>query len=80
MDSQLRERIARLSDQELLEIVERKTMDYRREAIDVAIAELDARSITFVRAANVTTDETGSIQEPAPLISQPGVAAAPCYE
>lgn len=62
MDSQLKERISELSDEELLEMVERKTADYRREALDYAAAELEARGIPFSLRANVVIDET--VQSP----------------
>ena len=47
MDTDLRERILNLSDEELLEMVERKAADYRKEALDYASEELKSRGISF---------------------------------
>ena len=47
MDTRLRERISNLSDEELLEMVERKAADYRKDALDYASEELKSRGISF---------------------------------
>jgi len=50
MDTELRERISKLSDEELLEMVERKSGDYRKNALDYASEELTSRGISFTLA------------------------------
>lgn len=44
---ELRDRIAGLSDEELLDIVEVDAADYREEAVEFAKAELSARGVEF---------------------------------
>src|SRR5215210_3412632 len=58
MDPQLKERIKRLSNEELLEMLERKAADHRKEALDYAAEELETRGISFSLGANVVIDET----------------------
>jgi hypothetical protein len=50
MDEQLRElkdRISQMSDDELLQIVEVEYADYRKEALEFAMAELEQRKIPY---------------------------------
>jgi hypothetical protein len=57
MNSQLRESISKLSDEELLEMVGRKSSEYRKESLDYAAEELGARGIPFSLGANVAPYE-----------------------
>jgi transcription initiation factor IIE alpha subunit len=57
MNSQLKERISKLSNEELLEMVERKASDYRSESLGYAAEELEARGIPFSSQASVTSYE-----------------------
>jgi rubrerythrin len=50
--SKLEARIASLTDQELIDVVEIDFADYRKEAIDFAKQELARRGITFEEAGN----------------------------
>jgi Zn finger protein HypA/HybF involved in hydrogenase expression len=52
MDSELRNRISKLSNEELLEMVEGKTSDYRKESLDYAAEELGARGIPLSLPTN----------------------------
>jgi predicted Zn-ribbon and HTH transcriptional regulator len=60
MNSQLKERISKLSDEELLEMVESKASDYRSESLGYAAEELEARGIPFPSQASVTPYECES--------------------
>jgi uncharacterized Zn finger protein (UPF0148 family) len=53
MDSELKEKISKLSDQELREIVGSKSSDYRDESIAYAAEELRARGVPFSLGADV---------------------------
>ncbi len=53
MNSQLKERISKLSDEELLEMVGGKASDYRNESLGYAAEELEARGIPFSSQASV---------------------------
>lgn len=54
-----------LSDEDLLEIVERKPRDYRKEALDYASEELDARGISFALAiAEAEKDQLEKLASP----------------
>ncbi|HET6975254.1 MAG TPA: zinc ribbon domain-containing protein [Pyrinomonadaceae bacterium] len=57
MNSQLKERISKLSDEELLEMVESKASDYPSESLGYAAEELEARGIPFSSQASVTPYE-----------------------
>ena len=57
MNSQLKERISKLSNEELLEMVGREASDYRSEALGCAAEELEARGIPFSSQASVTPYE-----------------------
>jgi len=57
MNSQLKERISKLSDEELLEMVEGKASDYPNESLGYAAEELEARGIPFSLPASVTLYE-----------------------
>lgn len=63
MDKELKSRISKLSDGELLEMVERKSSDYRKEALDYAARELESRGIQFslkTKPSTVASDESES--------------------
>jgi hypothetical protein len=68
MDEQmkeLKERISKMSDEELLNIVEVESDDYRIEAIDFAKAELTRRGIEFEEPSDQqesTTQESARVQ------------------
>ena len=59
---ELKERIVRLTDQELLDMITGKPGDYRQEALDFAKTELKARGTDF---ANANTEEAQPEQESA---------------
>jgi len=52
----LRERMASLSDEELLRIVKVEYKDYRREALEFAKAELDSRGLAYRRPESAKPD------------------------
>jgi hypothetical protein len=64
---QLRQRVADLSDEELQRMVTVEARDYRKEAIDFALRELEARGVALT-AENATTagggDEVESPDDP----------------
>lgn len=57
MNSQLKEKISKLSDEELLEIVGRTASDYPNESLGYAAEELEARGIPFSSQEDVTLYE-----------------------
>lgn len=57
MNSQIKERISELSDEELLEMVESKASDYSSESLGYAAEVLEARGIPFSSQASVTPYE-----------------------
>ena len=78
MDEQLRElkeRISQMSDDELLRIVEVEYDDYRKEAVEFAIAELGQRNIPHEQPDLVEEDEPES-EEAGSIV--PAAALAPC--
>jgi hypothetical protein len=61
----LKQRISRLSDEELLDMVEVEPFEYRREALDHARAELATRGIQFKQPPETSGEEANStINEP----------------
>ncbi|PYP83658.1 MAG: hypothetical protein DMF61_22575 [Blastocatellia bacterium AA13] len=59
-DDELKERMSKLSDEELLNIVEVESHDYRKEALDYAKVELAARGIEFQEAQETSDEEVDS--------------------
>src|SRR2546423_4733168 len=57
---ELEERISKLSDEELLNMVEVEAYEYRKEALDYAKAELMLRGIQFQEAQETSDEETDS--------------------
>ena len=57
---ELKLRISQLSDEELLNMVERKPHEYRKEALDHAKAELAARGIQFQESRTPSKEEPDS--------------------
>ena len=57
MNSQLKERISKLSDEELLEMVQSEASDYGSEFLGYAAEELEARGIPFSSQASDTLYE-----------------------
>ena len=57
MNSQLKERISKLSDEELLEMVQSEASDYGSEFLGYAAEELEARGIPFSSQASDTPYE-----------------------
>ena len=60
MNSQLKERISKLSDEELLEMVQSEASDYGSEFLGYAAEELEARGIPFSSQASDIPYECGA--------------------
>jgi hypothetical protein len=81
---ELKERISRLSDDELIEMVTVSADDYVQEALDHALAELKRRGVELSGAAEEDSEpdpETAPDTDPAPAVSAtrtPGTACAFC--
>lgn len=52
---ELKDIISKLSDEELLTMVNVKALDYRKEALEYAVAELADRGITIAEDASIIT-------------------------
>ncbi len=76
---ELKEKMAQLSDEELLKLVTVETEDYRQEALEHAKAELMERGIDFARAAGEPDSgrEDSLLTDPLHLFSSPGFTGAP---
>jgi hypothetical protein len=62
---ELKERISKLSDEELLNMVEVEPYEYRKQALDYAKAELTVRGIGFQETQETSDEEADStISEP----------------
>ena len=72
---ELKERISRQSDSELLRIVEVERDDYRPEAIDFASSELLRRGVSFKPARNVRGDAD---EESASYLAPSNESLEPC--
>src|SRR5713101_6617709 len=57
---ELKKKIATLSVEELLNMVEVEPLEYRQEALDYAKAELMARGVEFQEASEPSDEEAGS--------------------
>jgi len=68
---ELKQRLSKLSDEELIEIVTVAAADYREEALDYAKAELKYRRVDW------TTPEAAPEQEEPPVV-QPGKHCIAC--
>src|ERR1044071_4941097 len=73
----LKQRIAGLTDDQLLQMVTVEANEYRPEAIDFAKAELTARGIDFTRESQAP-DTVENLVAFNPLASSPGFRAVAC--
>jgi hypothetical protein len=74
---ELRERIADLTDQELVEMVTVGAGDYRQEALDYARAELRSRGVDFSETQH-KEEEAEADFDPFPLTRQAGLPESKC--
>ena len=71
----LRDRISQMSDDELLQIVEVEYDDYRKEALEFAMAELEKRSIPYEEPG---LDEGNEAETEESDLTVPAAGSLPC--